>query len=94
MQNILVYSKKNCPNCEILKKLLNKENIEYKIININTPEALTELYKNSVYAMSAPVLQIENKFYTLREMAISDTIDQNIVMNIIEEDIRQIAQVT
>lgn len=88
MQNILLYSKKNCPNCEILKQLLKRENIEYKIININTPEALTELYKNSVYAMSAPVLQIENKFYTFREMATSNTIDQNIVMNIIEEDIR------
>lgn len=93
MQNILVYSKKNCPNCEILKQLLKRENIEYKTININTPEALTELYKNSVYAMSAPVLQIEGKFYTLREMATSGTIDQNIIMNIIEEDIRQIGQI-
>ena len=89
MQNILIYSMKNCPNCEVLKQLLNRKNVEYKTININTPEALTELYKNSVYTMSAPVLQVDNKFYTFREMASSGMIDQNIVMNIIGEDIRK-----
>jgi glutaredoxin len=68
MPNITVYSKKDCPNCDMLKGLLNKENIEHKIEKIDTPAALTELRLNDVYTMSAPVLQIDNKFYTMDDM--------------------------
>ncbi len=63
MQNISVYSTKLCPNCKILKQLLEKENLQYKDVDMATPIGLTELRMNSVFTMSAPVLQIENKFY-------------------------------
>lgn len=86
MPNIIVYSKKDCPNCDMLKRLLREENIEHKIVRIDTPEALTELRMNNVFTMSAPVLQIDKKFYTIRNMTISGlemTIDRNRVMDII-----------
>lgn len=92
MPNIIVYSKKDCHNCDMLKGLLNKENIEHKIAKIDTPAALTELRLNDVYTMSAPVLQIDNKFYTLDDMASPSksskdagmlTIDKDKVMDII-----------
>ena len=69
MSNVTVYSKKDCPNCDMLKGLLNKENIEYKIVKIDTPAALTELRLKDVYTMSAPVLQIDNKFYTMDDIS-------------------------
>lgn len=86
MSSVTVYSKKDCPNCDMLKGLLREKNIEHKIVKIDTPEALTELRMNNVYAMSAPVLQIDNKFYTIRDMTIPGlemTIDRNRVIDII-----------
>jgi glutaredoxin 3 len=86
MSSVTIYSKKDCPNCDLLKELLRGKNIEHNIVRIDTPEALTELRMNNVFTMSAPVLQIDNKFYTLRDMIEHDvdtTIDINRVMNII-----------
>ena len=85
MAKILVYCKKDCPNCDTLKQLLNKENIPHKEVNIFTPEALTELSMNRIITMSAPVLQIDDKFYTTRELCTSDIIDQNIVRDIVKD---------
>ena len=86
MSSVTIYSKKDCPNCDLLKELLREKNIEHNIVRIDTPEALTELRMNNVFTMSAPVLQIDNKFYTLRDMivhGIDTTIDRNRVMDII-----------
>jgi glutaredoxin 3 len=94
MSNIIVYSKKDCPNCDMLKGLLNKENVEYKIAKIDTPAALTELRLNDVYTMSAPVLQIDNKFYTMDDISSLSgsnkdagmlTIDKDKVMDIVRK---------
>ena len=85
MTKISVYSKKDCPNCDMLKQLLNKENISHKVVNIFTPEAMTELAMNDVITRSAPVLQIDNKFYTTRELCTGDIIDQNIVRDIVKD---------
>ena len=88
MTKILVYSKKDCPNCDMLKELLNKENIPHKVVNIFTPESLTELSMNRVITMSAPVLQIDNKFYTTRELCPNtDNLDVNIVKEIIRKEV-------
>ncbi len=85
MQEISIYSKGKCPNCDILKQLLEKENIRYKEIDMVTPETLTELRMNDVFAMSAPVLQIGKKFYTTKELCIQDKIDPNKVKNVLND---------
>ena len=83
-QRTLVYSKKDCPNCDALKQLLKKENIQYETVNIFTPDAMTDLAMNNVITRSAPVLQIEDRFYTTRELCTQDIIDQNKVKEIIK----------
>lgn len=80
---ISVYSTKICAKCKMLKKILEKENIQYKDINMATPAALTELRMNNVFTMSAPVLQIDNKFYTTTELCVLDIIDQNKVKELL-----------
>jgi glutaredoxin len=88
MPNVIVYSKKDCPNCDMLKELLKEKGIEHKIMRIDTPEALTELRMNNVFTMSAPVLQIDDKFYTMRDMTIpglETSINRNRVIDIIGE---------
>lgn len=87
MKEISIYSKKDCPNCDMLKQLLKKDNIPYKIVNIFTPEAMTELAMNNVITRSDPVLQIDNKFYTTIELCVQDIIDQNMVKDIIKKEI-------
>lgn len=79
----------------MLKQLLERENIQYKDINMATPEALTELRMNNIFTMSAPVLQIttkmaeccNNKFYTTKELCKQDIIDQDKVIELLKEDI-------
>ena len=66
MQEILIYSTSNCPNCRVLKQLLDKKKVLYKEVDMATPAALTELRMNSVFTMTAPVLQRGKNFYTYR----------------------------
>ena len=85
MQKISVYSTKLCPNCKMLKQLLGQENIQYKDIDMATPIGLTELRMNNMFTMSAPVLQIDNKFYTTKELCIQDIIDQDKVKTLLNK---------
>ena len=59
-----VYSTKSCPKCEQLKAALVKAGIAFENIDMSTPEALTELRINGVFALSAPVLQADDVFHT------------------------------
>ncbi|MCE8422947.1 MAG: NrdH-redoxin [Candidatus Methanoperedens sp.] len=75
MQEVLIYSTRNCPNCRVLKQYLETKDIKYKEIDMATPAALTELRMNGVFTMAAPVLQIGNKFYTTGDIFSHDRID-------------------
>ena len=63
-----VYSTKYCPKCEQLKKALRGASIPFENLDLTNPEALTELRTNGVFAMTAPVLQAEEKFYTVEDL--------------------------
>jgi len=58
-----VYSLMNCSMCEMLKMYLKKHNIEYEELDMSSADAQAELLTNGVFAHSAPVLQIGNRFY-------------------------------
>ncbi len=74
---IQLYSTNNCPNCRVLKQILEKKEIEYREVDMATPAALTELRMNGVFTMSAPVLQVDNRFFTTKELFSTDRIDQS-----------------
>ncbi len=77
MQDILIYSTKNCPNCRVLKQFIENMNLQYREVDMATPAGLTELRMNGVFTMSAPVLQIGSKFYTSSDLFSQDRIDQS-----------------
>ncbi len=83
MKNVIVYSTKVCPNCKILKQILNESDISFDEVDMTTPAALTELAMNNVFTMSAPVLKIHNMFYTTDDMMDSDTLNRQKVDDII-----------
>lgn len=53
----------NCPKCNVLKKKLDAENIEYNLLTDD--ESIQKL--RSMGYMSAPMLEIDDKFYTFEE---------------------------
>ncbi len=63
-----IYSTNSCPKCEQLKKALTKAGISFENLDMATPEALTELRICGVFTLSAPVLQVEDKFYTVEDL--------------------------
>ncbi len=63
-----VYSTQSCPKCELLKAALGKACISFENRDMSTPEALTELRINGVFTLSAPVLEVDDKFYTVVEL--------------------------
>ncbi len=69
-----VYSTKSCPKCEQLKRALEKVGVSFENLDMTTPEALTELRINGVFTLSAPVLQAEDKFYTVEDLFSGDNL--------------------
>lgn len=64
MTEVIIYTTKTCPKCEILKKMLQEKGINFKTADMSTPESLTELRVNGVFTLTAPVLQIDDEFLT------------------------------
>ncbi len=84
MADILIYSTNNCPNCRVLKQFLETKNVQYKEVDMATPAALTELRMNGVFTMSAPVMQIGNRFYTATDLFSQNRIDQGKVETLLK----------
>jgi len=70
----VVYSTETCPRCEQLKNVLKEWKIEFQETDMATPEALTELRINGVFTLTAPVLQVDDEFYTLEDLFDGETI--------------------
>jgi len=85
MQDILIYSTRNCPNCRVLKQYLENKKIHFTEVDMATPAALTELRMNDVFTMAAPVLQIGNKFHTYNELFTQDRINQNSLESLLKD---------
>lgn len=69
---VVLYTAKACPDCRLVKQLLDRENVSYEERDLATPGALTELAMDGVYALQAPVLRIGSRYY----MHINGKIDQ------------------
>jgi glutaredoxin len=69
-----VYSTNSCPRCEQLKRALAKAGISFENLDMTTPEALTELRISGVFTLSSPVLQVEDKFYTVDDLFRGDSL--------------------
>lgn len=61
--DVKVYSTKVCPNCRILKELLNSSNVTFTDIDMFIPEILTDLSMRGIFASTAPLLEIDSQIY-------------------------------
>jgi len=74
-----VYCLEFCPHCEILKDFLDKAGIAYNVLDLSTPEALTELRMNGVFVQEAPVLQIKKTFLTSADLFVGETLREDLI---------------
>ena len=83
MSGIIVYTTKICPNCKTLKQILKESGIVFAETDMTTPAALTELAMNNVFTMSAPVLQVQDNFYTVDDIMDGDSVDRQKVESLV-----------
>jgi len=74
-----VYSLEFCPHCEILKDYLDRAGIAYNVLDLSTPEALTELRMNGVFVQEAPVLQIKKTFLTSADLFFGEALREELI---------------
>lgn len=60
---ITVFSTKDCPKCEELKRALNELRIEFESQDMASAEALTQLRVDGIFTLSAPVLYVDGDYY-------------------------------
>ena len=74
-----IYTTKTCPRCEALKHDLAARGRTFQTVNMSSPEALTELRCGGCYTMAAPVLQIEDRFFTVEELFDGDELRKEVL---------------
>ena len=53
---ITVYTTPSCPQCEMTKKTLTRENIEFTVVDLSQDDAAMEMVKNELGYAAAPVV--------------------------------------
>ncbi len=56
LANVTVYTKHNCPKCDMTKEMLNDESIEFDVINVEEDENALSYIKDELGFMSMPVV--------------------------------------
>jgi len=63
IEEIKIYTKEFCPNCEILKEYLIEHDIVYQEYNLDDSDVIAELMADMVFIAYAPVLKIGEEYY-------------------------------
>lgn len=58
-QKVVLYSRYDCVQCKMTKRLLNSEGIAYQEINLDESPESREYVKNELGFMAAPVIETD-----------------------------------
>lgn len=61
-KQIKIYKTSDCPKCAMLAAAMPTK---FETVDMRTPEALTELRIHGIFALSAPILQVDEEFFTV-----------------------------
>lgn len=81
VKKIVLYSTPICPKCQVLKGALPEDIL---VMDMREPAVLTELRINGVFALTAPILQIGDKFYTELDIFKNGNMDTEKLHRILE----------
>lgn len=79
---LIVYTTEVCPKCQRLKTYLQAQGIQFKIMDMQSPEGLAELRFNGCFALEAPVLQIDEEFYTTGQIFQGTELSESIIQRL------------
>jgi len=72
---LIVYTLEFCPNCDLLKGFLKAGGYAFTERDLSTAESLTELRMNGVFVSEAPVLQVNEDFFTSADLFSTGKLD-------------------
>ena len=78
-----VYSTEVCPKCNKLKKFFKAKGIAFESLDMQEAENLAELRFNHVFTNNAPVLRVEDCFYTVEQIFKGTELLENKVLEVI-----------
>lgn len=84
LPDITVYTLEVCPNCEQLKICLRKLDVAYNERDMAGAEALTDLRLNGVFAMEAPVLQVNDQYFESKDIFEKGAVNEPFVVNLVK----------
>jgi len=84
--SVIVYTLEDCPNCELLKGYLTRNNIPFTEEDMSSVESLTELRVNGVFAREAPVLRKGSVFMVSRQLFDFGTVKEDAVASLFKGD--------
>jgi glutaredoxin len=76
-KTIMVYTLPNCPNCEKVKALLNEMYVSFGVISMEIPEVVADLRYNGCFEVVAPIIQLDDKYYTYDEFIAGKSKEEN-----------------
>ena len=78
----IVYTLEFSPRCEILKDFLSSHQISFTVADMSSAKALTELRVNGIFVQEAPVLQVDKKFLTSKELFSGDAVNEQQILQL------------
>ena len=67
-----------CPKCHILMDKMEELGVKFEEVTMSDPEPSTELLMNDVYVVESPVLYIDGRYYTHRELFDGEYVHESI----------------
>lgn len=86
MAEIIIYTVKDCPKCEQLKREISYPGMG--IADMSHPVSLSTLRCNDVFTLAAPVLQVNNTFLTVDQIFKGDNINLDLLGQILSGALR------
>ena len=72
---IKVFTTKQCPRCEMLKKELARLGVEFETLDMSLPQNLVELRINGCFSRSAPVMMVGDDIYEIDDLFDGDNLN-------------------
>ena len=82
--NLVIYTLEYCPNCELLKEYLTRNNLSFDEKDMSTAESLTELRIHGVFVNEAPVIRGAGGFLTSGDLFSSGVLREDLVQKLSE----------
>lgn len=84
---IKLFRTDTCPKCEKLKTLLKELNLPFTTMDMQSSEGLTELRFNGVFCLEAPVLQINSKFFTPKQIFSKTELSESFLTELLKHEL-------